>query len=180
MVPPDLSGVAVYEVSGQAPSDSFVDLAKAAQTVHAAGFVPSCRCFPVRFLGMLLPPRGAMAAAECGPGLVVGWRIARSRRDARTTVYPWGTGGGSQHLLPYAPQAPGTPQPEPTPRTNGALPTAPGGTTAALTDPALATPTHAVTRLALCHQACGRSSSIDTPMSLLLAPAARAAAPSNQ
>src|SRR5262249_50844230 len=104
----------------------------AARTVHAAGVVPPAGRVPALFPSILSPPspspsRGwgrATAGKECSPpssardaqgrglwgGRAVGRRRAsRSGRQARTTVYPWGTRCGPRHLVPYTPRASGTP-----------------------------------------------------------------------
>src|SRR5262245_27749034 len=121
---------AVYEVGSQAPSGVFPPLFLVARTLHATSFLPVRWRLPApRFSSIFSPsplaprPTGGRAATgkkcsathrthpasgrwhlprvggrDCGPGAV-----------ARTTVYPWGTGHGPQHLLPYTPQASGTP-----------------------------------------------------------------------
>src|SRR5262249_15844871 len=96
------------------------------RTDHAAGppaGFPSRPCFPPEHLApaaALPSPRAGeggggdkmlrafIPARRARPGVVpralrVGWRVCRSGRQARTTVYPWGTGHGPQHLVPYTP-----------------------------------------------------------------------------
>jgi len=59
---------------------------------------------------MLLPSADTLLTrCRVAANLLVGWRVCRSGRQARTTVYPWGAGHGPQHLLPYTPRASGTP-----------------------------------------------------------------------
>src|SRR5262245_20974773 len=54
-------------------------------------------------------PRGAPGRAALAKALPVDWRASRSGRRARTTVYPWGTCHGPQHLMPCTRRASGTP-----------------------------------------------------------------------
>jgi hypothetical protein len=77
----------------------------AARTDHAAG-PPAGSPSPPCAL-----PEHSFPAAPChgGKALPVGWRVWRSGRQARTTVYPCGTGHGPKHLVPYTPRASGTP-----------------------------------------------------------------------
>src|SRR5262249_48312928 len=83
----------------------------AARTVHAAGLLAtSCRV-PALFSPAFFSRRRRAAPSLLGGAKpLVGWRVGRSGRQARTTVYPCGTSHGPKHLVPYTPRASGTPQ----------------------------------------------------------------------
>src|SRR5262249_10136174 len=78
----------------------------AARTDRAAGLVP----IPVRVPAPRLHPHAPrLAVGPCRERFPVGRRASRSGRQARTTVYPCGTGHGPMHLMPSTPRASGTP-----------------------------------------------------------------------
>ena len=82
----------------------------------AAASLPSCpqHSFPAA--------DALLTRCRIAANLLVGWRVCRSGRQARTTVYPWGAGHGPQHLLPYTPRASGTPQARAHPSNERCLP----------------------------------------------------------
>src|SRR5262245_37230557 len=96
----------------------------AARTDRAADHVPLPGCVPGLFprtLPRRLPPAWAEGKAAAGKTPLVGWRASRSGHGTRTTVYPRGDRLRSQHLLPFTPQAPGTPSTRARPSNEGCL-----------------------------------------------------------
>src|SRR5262249_51701295 len=116
----------------------------AAQTDHAAGLVPVPRRVPALFPS--LRPHAVRLAVWPGgtPPPSAGVRLGPGARPERPSIRVRPATAPST-LYRIRLERPARLEPEPTHRTNGAFAGTPGGTTAALSDSAFATPTATLT-----------------------------------